>query len=242
MRNLFLVLLVLTMCGCTYHSQTDEPVTSVTYELPQYRSASSVGNLRRLALMPIELASYKGKYDSEKDQLTAALSYENACASFLTDKKGYEIVVLRDVDEKCRNGLLEDVECICNQDLYQKWKKTTAKKKTASAIQEIGRALNVDGILVIWDKGREALRVQEEDWELWRKGLWAVLNVALGFTPIYYYEMTPDIGAGIYETATGQLVWREAHSISASGFSSASGRLVNLFTDLENAVPRQLIK
>lgn len=238
MRNLLLVLLVLTMCGCTYHSQTDEPVTSVTYELPQYRSASSIGNLRRLALMPIELTSYKGQYNSEKDQLTAALSYEDACANFLTDKKGYEIVVLRDVDEKCRNGLLENVECICNQELHQKWKKTTAKKKTASAIQEIGRALNVDGILVIWYKGRKA----EEDLEGWEKPAFAFLNVALLFTPFFYNEMSPDIGAWIYETATGQRVWSEAHSISASGFSPASERLVNLFTDLENAVPQQLIK
>ncbi len=238
MRNLLLVLLVLTMCGCTYHSQTDEPVTSMTYELPQYRSESSIGNLRRLALMPIELTSYKGKYDSEKDQLTAALNNEDACANFLTDKKGYEIVVLRDVDEKCRNGLLEKVECICNQELYQKWKKTRAKEKTASAIQEIGRALNVDGILVIWDKGRRA----EEDLEGWEKPAFAFTNVALLFIPYFYNEMASDIGAWIYETATGKLVWSEAHSISASRVSLAPNRIVNLFADLENAVPRQLIK
>ncbi len=129
MKPLFLILLIVAMCGCSYHSQTDEPVTPMTYEAPQYRSESSIGNLRRLALMPTEITSYKGKYDSEKDQLTAVLSYEDACANFLADKKGYEIVVLRDVDEKCRNGLMEKVECICDHELYQKWKKTLAKKK-----------------------------------------------------------------------------------------------------------------
>ncbi len=239
MRKLLLILLIFVMCGCRYHSQTDDPVTPVTYEALQYRSESSIGNLRRLALMPTELKSYKGKYDSEKNQLTAALSYEDACANFLTDEKGYKIVVLRDVDEKCKNGLLENVECICNQDLYQKWKKSSVKKKTTSAIQEMGTALNVDGILVIWNKERQDL----DDWEqLWKAGLFALSNIPLLFTPIYYYTMTPDIGAWIYETATGELVWSAVDSLYPSETFHDSGRIVNLFTDMENAVPRQLIK
>ena len=45
-----------------------------------------------------------------------------------------------------------NVECICNKELYKKWKKMTAKKKTASAIQEIGRVLNVDGDTCYLDK------------------------------------------------------------------------------------------
>jgi hypothetical protein len=190
--------------------------------------------------MPIELKSYKGKYDSEKDQLAVALIYENRCANYLATKKGYEIVILRDLDEKCRNGLLKNVEYICNQELYQKWKKTTAKKKTASIIQEIGRALNVDGILVIWIKERRFPEESGQEW--WRTSLYAGLNVALLMTPIWYSQFAPDVGAWIYETATGQLVWREAHSPSADMGPNASDRLVNLFTDLENAVPRQLIK
>lgn len=229
MRNLYLVLVILVMCGCTYHSQTEEPVTPLTYEAPQYRSVNSIGNLRRLALMPIEITYYKGKYDSAKEQLTVALSYEVACANYLTNDKGYEIVVLREVDEKCRNGLLENVECICNQELYQKWGKMTAKKKTASVIQEIGRMLNVDGIIVIW--------IEEQKPWTWE----AVLNIALMNIPLIYEIISPNIGAWIYETATGQLVWSEKHSIEP-GVSSNLENLVNLFADLENAVPRQLIK
>ncbi len=220
------------MCGCRYHSQTDEPVTPLTYEAPKYRSASSIGNLRRLAMMPIDIKSYKGKYDSAKDQLTAALSYEDECANFLTDEKGYEIVVLRDLDENCRNGLLENVKCICNKELYQKWKTTTEKKKTATTIQEIGRALNVDGILVIWIKER---RIHEGKWG-WR----GVLNIALMNIPLTYHAVAPDIGATIYETTAGQIVCREAHSVFAD--TAAASCLVDLFADLENAVPRQLIK
>ena len=98
----------------------------------------------------------------------------------MTDEKGYEIVVLREVDERCRNGLMENIECVCNQELYKKWKKTTIKKKTSSAIQEIGRALNVDGILVFWNKERRDI----DDWEFERMFPFALLNVALGFTPL----------------------------------------------------------
>jgi hypothetical protein len=240
MKNLFLVLLLMTMCSCTYHSQTEEPITPLTFEAPEYRSANSIGNLRRLALMPIKLHSYKGKYDSEKDQLIAALSYEDRCANFLASDKGYEIVVLRDLDRNCRNGLSKNVECICSQELYQKWQKATAKKKTVPIIQEIGRALNVDGVLVVWKKERRfKLDPMSRGWKATSE---AILNLALLNTPLVYNIVTPDIGGMIYETATGRLVWHKERSSMAEQSSTFHGQIFNLFVDLENAVPRQLIK
>ncbi len=93
--------------------------------------------------------------------------------------------------------------------------------------------LNVDGILVIWIKER---RVNEGKWGL--RG--ALLNLALMNSPLFYHIVTPDSGASIYETTTGQTVWREAYSVAPASTFCVS--LVDLFTDLENAVPRQLIK
>ncbi len=232
MRNLLLILLIFIICGCRYHSQTDEPVTPVTYEAPQYRSDSSIGNLRRMALMPIEITSYKGKYDSKKEQLTAARSYEDECANYLASNKGYEIVVLRDTGERCQSGLVENVEYICNKELYEKWKRTTKKKKTVTTIREIGRAINVDSILVIWIKER---RINEGNW-----GWIGCLNVFLMNIPLFYHIIAPDVGASIYETVTGQPVWSEAHSLA--GEMGTSDFLVDIFADLENAVPRLLIK
>ncbi len=68
-----------------------------------------------------------------------------------------------------------------------------------------------------------------------------------GRCPYLSYNIcAPDIGASIYETDTGKLVWRESHSVVAGDPTilspPASDYLVDLFADLENAVPRQLIK
>jgi len=230
-RHLFFVFLFVTIVGCTYHSESKEPVAPVTYEGTQYRKASSVGHLRRLAIMPVEIKPYKGKYSSTKDQEAAELSYENACIKFLTEKKGYEIVAVRDAEEKWRSELLSDSRYSSIRDLYQKWHQEIGKGDATSVIQKIGRALNADGVLVVRLKERKP----------WG-GLDGILNIALMDIPLFYRLISPDIGAWIYETATGRLVWSEEHSIFGGDPSKVSNSLISLFAELENAVPRQLIK
>lgn|GEM_PF-1129924 len=232
MRNLFIVLLSVTICSCTYHTQSKDPVAPVTYEATQYREANSVGNLRRLAVMPVELKPYKGKYSCEKDQEAAALNYENACIKFLTEKKGYEIVVVRDSEEKWRSELLSDARYSSIKDLCQMWHKEIAKGNTVSVIQKIGRALNVDGVLVVQIKERKPWGVAD-----------ALLNLALLDIPLFYNIASPEVSAWIYETATGRLIWREERSIVITGNESVNtDSLISIFEELENALPRQLIK
>lgn len=232
MRNIFFVLLSLTICNCTYHYQSQDPLTPVTYETPLYRSADSVGILRRLALLPMEIKSYKGgKYEAANDQEAAALIYEGACANFLTEKKGYEIVVVRDADKKWRSELLKNSGYDNIQDLYQEWRQGTAEKHTAMVIQKLGRALNVDGVLVIWVK-------QEKPWGLTE----GILNIVLIDIPLFYHMASPDIGAWIYETSTGRLVWREEYSLFDVVDTITTDSVINLFTDLQNAIPQQLLK
>lgn len=230
MRNILFVLLFLTICACTYHSQSKDQVAPVTYKSKPYRSADSLGKLRRLALMPVEIKSYRDKYVSVKDHAAAAVSYEDACANFLTEKKGYEIVVARNADEKWRSGLFEDSGYNNIQDLYQKWHKEAADMQASSVIQKIGGALNVDGVLVIRIKERKPWGLTE-----------GLLNIALINIPLFYNVASPNIGAWIYETATGRLVWREERSIFGNEAATATDSLISLFADLENAVPRQLI-
>jgi hypothetical protein len=230
MKNVFFVLVFLTICGCTYHSQSKDPITPVTYKATSCRSPESVGKLRRLVLMPVEIRSYKGRYVSVKDQEAAAQSYEDACAHFLTEQKGYEVVVVRDTDGKWRSGLLTNSGHENIQDLYQKWHKEKGEKHTRSVIQQIGGALNVDGVLVIRIKERKPWGVT--------KGL---MNIALMNIPLYHNIASPNTGAWIYETSTGRLVWRQERSTFVDKTTSAT-TLVILFADLENAVPLQLIK
>ena len=83
-------------------------------------------------------------------------------------------------------------------------------------MQEIGRELNVDGVLIIWIKEQ---RINEGKWT-WELGL----NIALMNIPLFYHIVAPDFGASIYETVTGQLVWREEHSVAPD----PEGRLTTL--------------
>jgi hypothetical protein len=232
MRNLFFVLLSVTICSCTYHSQSKNPVVPISYEATQYRKANSVGNLRRLAVMPIEIKPYKGKYSCAKDQEAATLNYENAYTKFLNEKKGYEIVAVRDSEEKWRSELLSDSKCSNIKELCQKWHKDIEEGNTVSVIKKIGRTLNVDGVLVVHIKERKPWGVTE-----------GLLNIALLDIPLFYNIFSPEIGVWIYGTATGQLIWREERSIFITGDESVTtDSLISLFADLENAVPQQLTK
>jgi hypothetical protein len=230
MKNIFLVLLSLAFFSCTYHSQSKAPVTPVTYNTAQYRGEASVGKLRCLALMPVEIKSYKGKYISLKEQEATAQSYGDACGNFLINEKGYEIVVVRDIDGKWQNDLIEKSGYDNIQDLYKKWHKKSGEKHAVSDIHKIGQALNVDGVLVIQIKERKPWGITQ-----------ALLNIALMNIPLFYKIGSPTIGTWIYETTTGRVVWSQEYS-DIDQEDEVSFSYIKLFADLENAVPRQLIE
>jgi hypothetical protein len=73
-----------------------------------------------------------------------------------------------------------------------------------------------------------------------------ILNIALMNIPLFYGISSPNIGAWIYETASGQLVWRKEYSDfldpNKSVYRYVSYTITILFQDLENAVPYHMIK
>ncbi len=232
MRYLALALLVVTVCGCTYHWQSGDPVSPATYKAGAHRSADSVGRLRRLAVMPVELKSYEGKYATAQDRAAAARGHQEDCARFLTDEKGYEVVIVADGDGKWTAGLFaEGGQGEEMEDLYKRWREETADGHTPSVVQRIGGALRVDGVVVVEIKEPKPWGVAE-----------GLLNLALVNIPLFYSIAAPDIGAWIYETATGRLVWRRERSSFGEKGVSHVPRVTELFTDLDNAVPRHLTK
>ena len=73
----------------------------------------------------------------------------------------------------------------------------------------------------------------------------AILNLALMNIPLYYNISSPNVGAWIYETKSGQLVWREENITAWSGgdhFEVGLGDVKQLFIELDNAIPRILIE
>jgi hypothetical protein len=184
--------------------------------------------------MPLVLEVYEGRYGAEEDRQAAALSYAETCRRFLTEDKGYEMVFVSDVEGKWSISPLKEPGYENLQDLHQEWHKERVDKHTASVVQRIGGVLNVDGILVVWIRERK-------EWG----ALEGILNIALLNVPLFTNIASPDTGAWIYETASGQIVWREERSARPpmgpdTPIEPVTDSLIQLFKNLENAVPRQL--
>ena len=230
MRNLIFVLLILTFHGCTYHSQSEDPKTPVTYQETPYRSSDSIGLLRRLAIMPLVHEPYKGKYTSLEDQEIAAQRFQKACADYLVDKKGYEILVIKDFKGEWVSNNIESFEYDNLNDAYLQWHEESSGKHSAQLIRKVGKSLNVDGVVVVWVKERDGWGVID-----------GLLNITLMNAPLFYNLSVTNIGVWIYQTSSGNIVWRMEQS-TVPGEKTYDTLLTDLLVDLDNAVPRQLIK
>jgi hypothetical protein len=239
MKKLFLVFFLATMCGCTYHFQSREPVTAASYKAPSYPDPDSVGRLRRLVLMPVEIKSYEGRHDSPKDQTDTALRYESACYGYLTDKKGYDVVRTRDDNGIWNSGMLSTSGYGGIEALNARWREARTGEEKASIIREISRAFGADGVITIQIRELKPWGFAE-----------ALLNIAFMDIPLFYRVISPNIKVCIYQGVSGRLVWRQAQAgfMQVEGKDtprrrwSASGNLVPLLEDLQNAVPPQLLK
>jgi hypothetical protein len=238
-KSILSALLIALMCGCTYSWQSKEQTTPVTYEAARVRSSTSLGNLRRLAVMPLEIKNYDRTKDNPDDsQRTVERKYEEACAEYLIDKKGYEIVLIGDAAGKWPKDLSANAGPEI-EDLEQRWRQLDAPEENPSMIQDVGHVFNVDGVLLLRVKDRKAWNALD-----------GILNIALLNIPLFYNISSPNIGAWIYETASGQLVWRKEYSdfndyfgdYNKSGYRYVPNTITTLFQDLENAVPYHMIK
>ena len=238
MRYVLFFLIITVGCGCTYHFESEETKNPVSYQQTPYRSKKSIGLLRRLVIMPIVHEPYKDEYKSFTDQKAAAQKFQDACVKYLSNDKGYEIIVINDLGGKWIKTNLEindREECKEKADinhLYQLWHSEKAGKHSEQVIKKISNELNVDGVVVI--------RVKEvTGWSVFD----GILNIALMNAPLFYNLATPNIGAWIYEGASGQLVMSIEQSTWGDPDSAPSiSQVVNLFVDMENAVPSQLTK
>jgi hypothetical protein len=234
-KSILSALLIALVCGCTYSWQSKEQATPVTYEAARVRSRTSLGNLRRLAVMPLEIKNYDRTKDGADDsQRTVERKYEEACAEYLIDKKGYEIVLIGDTAGKWSKNLSANAGAEI-EDLEQRWRQLDAPEENLLMIQDVGRVFNVDGVLLLRVKDRKAWNAFD-----------GILNIALMNIPLFYGISSPNIGAWIYETASGQLVWRKEYSDfldpNKSVYRYVSYTITILFQDLENAVPYHMIK
>lgn len=125
MKRLASILLLTILCGCASEWRTAEPVTPSTYAAPSHRSASSIGRLSRLAVLPVVVhletddETLSAQVLDERRQ-TIRRELQAAIKDFLMTRKGYEV-------------RLSELQ---------------VPPSDAKAIQEAGQRLGVDGIVV----------------------------------------------------------------------------------------------
>lgn len=125
MKRIVSILLLAILCGCASEWRTAEPVTPSTYAAPSHRSASSIGRLSRLAVLPVVVhletddATLSAAALDERRQ-TIRRELQVAIKEFLITRKGYEV----------------------------RLSERQVTPSDAKAIQEIGQQLGVDGIVV----------------------------------------------------------------------------------------------
>lgn len=213
--------------GCTSVWQSKEPVQPTTYTLPDYRRDRSVGNLRRLALLPLH---YKIRRGSETLALGYVEGVTHSIAAYLKEEKGYEIVVVAGERNAWREDIVKHPEFGTSARLAERWSAAGEDGPDQKLVTETGRALEVDGVITAWveyDPGRSELR---------QTG-WAVANIFLLNAPLFY-EMAHDrFRISIRETASGRVVWRGKVSEL-----NQPPQVTKVLENLENALPAQLTR
>jgi len=231
MKKLILVALSGMLFTCTYHSGPERPVTPISYPAPTHRNPNSIGILRRMAIMPIDVQPLTGQNNLEAEWIKTAMRCEEECAAYLRKAKGYEIVLARNSKSGWQEILCLEDGCCGIRQIYQAWRDAARRDRTLSMIRDIGHAMNVDGLIV--------MRIKEK--RLWN-AFDGIMNIFLMNIPLVYQLRAPNIGVWIYETASGRMIWRMEQSTFGDRQPSYPDILRGLFGEMENAVPLKLIK
>jgi hypothetical protein len=219
--------------GCASEWRTDQPVKPTTYRLPAYRSERSVGNLRKLAVLPVRIRRV-GTFSVVKQDERWEAAVAHDAASYLSREKGYETVPVADENGAWRPELIGKPEHGSMEHLKETWEAARSEEDIAAAAGMIGRALGVDGVVSMW--------MEEYDTGSLAGGtLWGFANILLLNGPLFYMILHTNAEAVIYETYSGQPVWRS----KLSGDPERRGQTAVIpafFENLENAIPARLVK
>ena len=226
------MLAVLALAGCAPW-RTTEPVQPTTYQLPGYRDPQAVGNLRRVAVLPVLVyhAALLRLWDARWTTAYPNGEYAQYVADYLAADKGYDALPVRlDAQDHWRSDTLKPNPPDTWQSLQAEWTAATTEEAMAMAASRIGRALNGDGIVVAWwCDGRI------------EHGL-GMLNLPLMNLPLFYGMVATSAEAVIYATASGRKVW--SHRLPGADMpdNAPVPSLDHLLGDLENAIPAAVVQ
>lgn len=234
---LSLCLLVLG-CASAKISRSSKEVMPVSYELLESaRIVRSVGKLRRLAALPVQLGVSP---ENPKGCLGACgwvgldRLIEEEAILFLRDKRGYEVVALQDAAAGGNAGFSPE-----ELSQYARMLATNAREGTpdqppdevVTLVRRVGERTGVDGLLVIQGKATDMGLAE-----------WGLAYASFSLTlPLSLMRMGVSLRADVFEAKTGRNVWTS--TLSSGGVPNASEHYAMLLLGpIEPAVPRVLTK
>lgn len=217
-----LVTVVTLANGCVGEWRTQRAIEPITHTVPAYRRLPTVGNLRRLAVLPVRVSGV-GPWGlfTYWHAIDAGPRYEALCTHL--EANGYEIVRLTRSAEGS------------GEELVREWEDAATVEARAAIVRRLGRSVQVDGIVTAWmtDVRNEGIL----GIPLVIAGV--TLNLALANLPLAYAAARIDREVAVYETASGDLVWRGYVRGGQLGNPSAS--LIMACADMEYAIPTVLV-
>jgi hypothetical protein len=232
---------VLLLQSCASEWRGGAPVQPVTYDLPAHRSERSVGNLRRLAIVPIlvtPIGTWGTPRTGTSEEVAAfASGFAAGAAAYLSTEKGYDVVVVEGEGRIWRPEVFKHPEHGSIAELQSAWEVAGTAGNAEDVARRLGRALGVDGLLVMSIELPEKPRDDPATLGL------AMLNLVLVNIPLYYFMSHTAAEATILETASGKAVWRM--DISGGRYNLQGGWPIapsDFFEELENAIPARLTR
>jgi hypothetical protein len=230
---LFLCSLVL---GCTSASvsRNSKEVMPVTYTaLEDARIERSVGKLRRLAVLPVQLevSPKDPKLCLEKcgwAGLDGAIEVE--AIRCLGEKRGYEVTSADSlVSESTASFTSEELSKFAKAlaDKARESDSDRSPEEVVTLVKEIGSRAGLDGIVVIQG---EATSLSVIDFVV----MYASFSLS---TPLSFMRIGVSLRADVFEVATGRNVWTS--TLSSGGEPSAREHYGTVLLDpIEPAIPR----
>ncbi len=216
------------LAGCASHWESSERATPMTYTAPESRADRGVGNLRRLLVLPA-VHSYTPfmpgvtlPASQERSAQIMAPRLEGVAVRHLSNVKGYEAVHWQAPDREAGKSFTAQELNALSESLVS-WPVfgSRAGGDERALIERIGRAFHVDGMLVIRSVYSDSL---------FSPGL---MMFGVGRPGL-------RVEGGIYETATGRIMWQGA--FWQGGSSDGHSEIRGMFRDLENAIPAILVQ
>jgi hypothetical protein len=221
---LALLALLFGACATTETTQQGRDAEPITYRAAPDALGRSVGKLRRLLVLPVQLDASPEAASCFEPCDPGALAQAVLAHSvrYLADWKDYEVA---------EAGAARQAKAA---ELHERLKHSdaAAQAQAAAMAREVGMAEQVDGVVLVTGTVRYLSRADAASW---------YYTFALSIAPTVA-RLGVRLEARIFASATGELVWASRLRVRGEPGSFAADYGEGLFSPIERALPGVMVE